>query len=269
MFRLLGIVADRPTTLRDCLQDSPRSLAWLSDGHPHGCGIALCSTEESWHLHKNAGRSRVDPRLNEIVSSEAAEIVIAQVRQRTVGRVCLANTHPFRHDRWVFAHSGTIEDLDFLQRRTSAKRARQVGGDTDSERLFAYLLSCLDAGHATGVDAAEHADTAIGFAVREMREHTPAGEYTFLLSDGISLYVYRRGTPLFVLQRRAGQGASPSSSKVVVVASEPLSDEAWQPVEELALFRVDRLPVPQLRVLTRGPQAEPPSGSAPELPFTD
>jgi glutamine amidotransferase len=269
MFRLLGIVADRPTTLRDCLGDAPRSLAWLFDEHPDGCGVALCSAEESWHLRKSAGRPRLDRRLSEVASSEAAEILLAHIRQRTVGRVCLANTHPFRHDRWVFAHTGTIEDLDFLQRRTSARRARQVGGDTDSERLFAYLLSCLDAGQATGIHPTEHADTAIGFAVREMREHTPAGQYTFLLSDGISLYVYRRGVPLFLLQRRVGQGASPSSSSVVVVASEPISDEAWQPVEELALLRVDRLPVPQLRVLIHGLQAEPPSPSAPELPFTD
>jgi glutamine amidotransferase len=267
MFRLLAFVADRPTTLSDSLPDAQRSVDWLSQEHPHGCGIALSSSKEAWHLHKNAGRPRVDLRLSEIATSEAAGIVLAHVRQKTVGRVCLANTHPFRHDRWVFAHKGTIEDLDFLRSRTSAKRARQVSGDTDSELLFAYLLSCLDAGQAKGVNWTEHADTALSFAVREMRDRAPSGEYTFLMSDGSSLYAYRRGIPLFVLQR-GGQGASAPSSRVILVASEPLSDEAWA-LEEEALLCVKRLPITQLRVLMRGSHGDPPSGSGPELPFTD
>jgi predicted glutamine amidotransferase len=267
MFTLLGMVAERPTTLRDCLPDAPRSAAWLSQEHPHGCGIALCSAEETWHLHKNAGRVRVDPQLSEIATAEAAEIVLVHVRSRTVGRVCLANTQPFRHDRWVFAHKGTIRDLDFLRSRTSAKRAREMAGDTDSEVLFAYLLSCLDAGHGTGIDPTEHADAALAFAVREIREHTPPGEYSFLISDGRSLHAYRQGIPLFVLQGRPGQESS-APGRVVLVATEPLAEEAW-PLEELALLRADRAPFPRLRVLVRGSQAEPPSGSTPELPFTD
>jgi glutamine amidotransferase len=210
----------------------------------------------------------MDPPLGEIATTERAEIVLAHVRERTAGRVCLANTQPFRHDRWVFAHRGTIQDLDFLRRRTSTKRAREVAGDTDSELLFAYLLSCLDAAHARGVAPTEHADAALAFAVRELGEHTPPGEYSFLISDGSSLYAYRQGTRLFVLQRHERQRASVPSFGFVLVASEPPSDEAWQ-LEELALLRVDRLPLPRLRVLARGSQAEPQPGSTPELPFTD
>jgi glutamine amidotransferase len=269
MFSLLGIVAERPTTLRDCLPDAPGSVDWLTQEHPHGCGIALCSAEETWHLHKSAGRARADRQLSEIASAEAAEIVLAHIRQRTVGGVCLDNTQPFRHDRWVFAHKGTIRDLDFLRSRVSAKRARQVGGDTDSELLFAYLLSCLDAGHAAGVDdPTEHADAALTFAVREMREHSAPGEYSFLMSDGAALYAYRQGIPLFVLQRRQREGGSVPSFGVVLVSSDRLSDEAWH-LEELALLRVDRRPLPRLRVLARGGQTEPQPASTPELPFTD
>jgi glutamine amidotransferase len=169
----------------------------------------------------------------------------------------------------VFAHSGTVGDLDFLRRRTSAKRARQIAGDSDSELLFAYLLSCLDVGQTNGIDRTEHADTALGFAVREMHEHTPAGEYSFLISDGVALYAHRRGNPLFVLQRRTEQSAPLQSPAVVIVASEPLSDEPWQALEEKTLLCVDRRPTPRSRVLVRGSQGDPPSGSAPELPFTD
>jgi glutamine amidotransferase len=267
MFSLLGMVAERPTTLRDCLPDAARGVGWLAREHPQGCGIALCSSYEAWHLRKNAGRMRGDPRLSELAASDTAEVVLVHIREKSTGRVCFANTQPFRHDRWVFAHNGTIRDLDFIRRRTSAKRAREVAGDTDSELLFAYLLSCLDAGDARGVNSTEHADAALTFAVRELREHTSPGEYSFLLSDGRSLYAYRQGIPLFVLQRRQKRGADPSFG-VVLVASEPLADAAWQ-LEQLALLRVDRQPIPRVRVLARGSPVELEPRSTPELPFTD
>ena len=66
MCRLLGIVAEHPTTLRDCLRQTPRSLGWLSREHSHGWGIALYGAGNAWRVHKNAARSGVDPRLNEI-----------------------------------------------------------------------------------------------------------------------------------------------------------------------------------------------------------
>jgi predicted glutamine amidotransferase len=268
MFSLLGMVAERPATLRDCLPDAARGIEWLTQEHPHGCGIALCSSKEPWHLHKNVGRMRVDAHLGELATADVADIVLFHIRQRTTGRVCFANTQPFRQDRWVFAHKGAIADLDFLRRRTSANRARQVGGETDSELLFSYLLSCLDAGKATAEAPREHADAALAFAVRELREQTPPGEYSFLMSDGSALWAYRQGVPLFVLQRRQRQGVSLPSFGVVLVSPEPLAEEAW-PLEELALLRVDRLPLPRLRVLVRGSKPEPESSSAPELPFTD
>jgi glutamine amidotransferase len=270
MFSLLGMVAERPTTLRGCLPDAAGGVDWLTQEHHQGCGIALCpslSSQEAWHLHKSAGRERVDPRLHELATADAADIALVHIRQKTIGRVCFANTQPFRQDPWVFAHKGTIRDLDFLRRRTSAKRAREVAGDTDSELLLAYLLSCLDAGHATDVESTERADAALAFAVRELRDHTPPGEYSFLMSDGTSLFAYRQGIPLFVLQRRLRRDDEPSFG-VVLVAPEPLSDEAWQ-LDELALLRVDRLPALRLRVLARGSPADPQPKSTPELPFTD
>jgi glutamine amidotransferase len=254
--------------LRDSLPDDPSSVDWLSQEDPRACGIALRSAQETWRLHKKPGRVRVDPQLHEIATRDASEIVLAHVCQGTVGRVSLDDVQPFRHDRWAFAHEGTIRDLDFLRRRTSAKRARQVSGDTDSELLFAYLLSCLDAGHGADIEHTDHADAALAFAVREMSEHSAPGEYSFVMSDGASLYAYRQGIPLFVLQRRQKQGPSVPTFGVVLVASGRLSDEAWQ-LEELALLRVERMPVPRLRVLVRGSQTEPQPRSTPELPFTD
>src|SRR5260370_19826735 len=164
MCRLLGIVAEHPTTLRDCMRQTTRSLAWRPREHAHGWGVALCAGEGVWRVHKNAARCGVDPRLDDIATLELAQIWIAHVRERTVGRVCLANTHPFRRDRWVFAHIGTIADRQFVKGRMSARRAHEIEGDTDSELLFSYLLSCLDIAGANAY-LAESTDAALTFAV--------------------------------------------------------------------------------------------------------
>ncbi|HSX72384.1 MAG TPA: class II glutamine amidotransferase, partial [Pseudomonas sp.] len=68
-----------------------------------------------------------------------SETVIGHIRQANVGRVCLANTHPFVRElwgrNWCFAHNGQLRDFaprfDFY---------RPVG-DTDSEAAFCDLLN--------------------------------------------------------------------------------------------------------------------------------
>jgi glutamine amidotransferase len=261
------MVAEHPTTLRDCLRQTPRSLRWLTEEHADGWGVALCVAGNAWRVYRNAGRSGVDPRLNEVATSEPAEILVAHVRRRPVGRVCHANTPPFRRDRWIFAHSGTIEDREFVKARTSSRRVREVEGSTDSELLFSYLLSCLDVG-AAPANAAEHADAALASAVLELFEHAPRGSFSFLLSDGRALYAHKLGSPLFFLQRRRGHRSSPPAPAAVMLAAKPMTEEAWQPLSEGALLRVDKHPILRLRLLVRGAEAFS-EGSGPERPFTD
>jgi predicted glutamine amidotransferase len=62
----------------------------------------------------------------------------------------VCSPQPFQRDRWVFAHDGKIEDLDFLVSRCSTRRVRQIEGETESESFLAYLLSCLDVAGAVG-----------------------------------------------------------------------------------------------------------------------
>jgi glutamine amidotransferase len=67
-----------------------------------------------------------------------SEVVIGHIRQANVGRVCLANTHPFVREmwgrNWCFAHNGQLADF-----RPALGFYRPVG-DTDSEAAFCDLL---------------------------------------------------------------------------------------------------------------------------------
>ena len=103
----------------------------------------------------------------------------------------------------------------------SAERLAQIEGDTDSERLFAFILTRID---ATG-DVAR----GVALAVRDLHAAGDPGSASFLLSCGSKLYAHRAGRTLFTLAR----------GNATLVASEQLTDEAWVEIAERAVVVID------------------------------
>jgi glutamine amidotransferase len=261
MCRLLGVVSSETTDFRFGLHEGRRSLAALSDEHPDGWGVAVHRGGEGWEVHKHAVHARTCDRYAEIAERAAGELLIAHIRKRTVGPISERNTHPFRRGRWIFAHNGTIEDLSWFAARTSSLRAREIEGDTDSERLFAFILTRLDE-----IDHdPRRLDGAVVGVVEEALGHRGLGAANFLLSDGTTLFAFRFGRTLHVLERHPGDAVverriSPETDAeldttwsprrhAVLVASEAMTDEPWRVVPEGALLRIERSPAPTLRVL--------------------
>jgi glutamine amidotransferase len=195
-------------------------------------------------------------------------VLIAHVRKQTVGPVTLANTHPFEKSGWVFAHNGTIEDIEWVRANVSTARASELIGQTDSELLFAYLLSRLDAARVGPNGDGATADQVIAAALRELRRRPTLGACTFLLSNGRTLYAHRAGRSLFLLERHPGDAvrveresaetgavvetAWSPARQAVLVASERVTDEPWNEIAEGTLLRVDRLPLPTSREIPLG-----------------
>jgi glutamine amidotransferase len=222
---LLGAVATRRSTFSYCLRDSPRSLVSHSKKHPDGWGAAFFQSP-SWRLHKNIARAGADPLLDH-AASQTGEVLVAHIRKRTVGTISPANTHPFVREEWAFAHNGTIEDCATLRRTVSSKRLREVEGDTDSELLFASLLTSMD-------DAGP--DEGVPRAIARIRAAGVRGSYNFLLSDGASLSAYRFGRPLFMLHR--SRGDLPHGAFVASAVLSP--QEPWREIAEGKLVRIFR-----------------------------
>lgn len=278
MCRLLGVVSAEVVSHRLALQQAPRSLAELSPDHPHGWGLAVSDGRRCWDVYRATGCAKEDQRFHALADEARGKVLIAHVRRRTVGHSSLENTHPFRRGRWVFAHNGTILDTSPLERRTSAARRREIQGQTDSERLFAYVLTALDrAGAAEGVsrapagaaDAALREATAalpmlVGVGRHASGPAAPAqvGAANFLCSDGEVLYAFRFGRTLHLLQRGGGRRGA-----VVVVASERVTDEPWQEVGEETLLRVDGGSSPAWRALAIGAPAASRPGLRMEPPL--
>jgi glutamine amidotransferase len=264
MCRLLGIVASEPTEFRLVLKEAPRSLAALSREHRDGWGIAVWHDDGAWSLDKGVECAADDESFHRLAVGKKGVVLVAHIRQKTVGPSSLENTHPFRSGRWVFAHNGTIKDMAFLRERASARRKAEILGQTDSELFFAYLLTCLDSAGLTDAEPGDATSAVIKDAVRAARARPEFGAFNFILSDETCAYAHRHGRSLYLLERGPGDVVrvlresrdgtivqTPWSQRrhAVLVASERLTDEPWQEIADGMLVRVDRRPLPRWRIL--------------------
>jgi predicted glutamine amidotransferase len=256
MCRLLGVVASETTTFGFSLHEAPRSLAVLSNDHPDGWGLAVHGAS-GWELTKHAAAAHSDERYLGAAARARGEMMVAHIRKRTVGPISTANTHPFRRGEWIFAHNGTIEDVDHLRAHTADVRAAEVEGQTDSERLFAYLLTAIDRGISV--------DPAVQAAVDALIARPKLGAANFLLSNGKALYAFRFGRTLFLLARQRGdevrqRRSSPDTNaeletpwsvrrRAFIIASEKMTDEPYRELAEGTLLRIDGGADPDVTVL--------------------
>jgi len=227
MCRMFGMVAARPESVCELLHQAPRSLAVLSNEHPDGWGIAAKSGDD-WQIQRSTNcAARCGDYAG--LAGIQAEVLIAHVRKATVGSLSIANTHPFQRGRFVFAHNGTVHRIAELRSSTSPEHLASVVGQTDSERLFAFVM--------TQIDEAGDVDRGLARAVALMQSLGDIGSATFLLSCGERLFAYRSERTLYTLERGSAS----------FVASEPLSDEPWCDVPEAGLVVLERPEAPSDR----------------------
>jgi glutamine amidotransferase len=265
MCRLLAIASSERTDFKIVLREAPRSLAALSREHRDGWGIAVFHDDERrWALEKGLLCAHDDERFHRLAVGSQGVLLISHIRQKTIGDTTLANTHPFERGRWVFAHNGTVKEVEWMRSRVSGSRLAEIGGETDSELLFAWVLTALDEAGVTGEPASDRTDAALRTLARAGREHPDFGAFTFLLSDGLTTYAHRFGRSLFLLERgpddavRARRTSrdgtvveTPWSGRrtAVFVGSERITDEPWQDIDNGTLLRVERLPTPNYRLV--------------------
>jgi len=243
MCRMLGVVSASSRSFTLLLEEAPRSMATLSEHHPDGWGIAVGQRGSGWTVHRSVTRANDDAEFHATSSHALGDIIIAHVRQKTRGEVTLRNTHPFEAAPWIFTHNGTVNNLEFLERNISPKRSRAVLGETDSERLFAFLMTRLDELSIEQTRDRSAIDESLRTATREIDHLPDFGTASFLLSDGDVLYAHRLGAPLYLLQRHSSVEFNCSEcarSPCVAVTTEPITDETWLPLDDGDLIRIEQ-----------------------------
>ncbi|OHC25975.1 MAG: class II glutamine amidotransferase, partial [Pseudomonadales bacterium RIFCSPHIGHO2_02_FULL_60_43] len=113
-----------------------------------------------------------------------SEVVIGHIRQANVGRVCLANTHPFVREmwgrNWCFAHNGQLADF-----APQLDNYRPIG-DTDSEAAFCDLLNRLRQAFPEPVEVERLLPTLVSACAG----YRQLGVFNCLLSDGDWLFSF-------------------------------------------------------------------------------
>lgn len=229
MCMLFGLSAreELPTNeyLKAFYKNSPR--------HPDGWGLAVISRTDAV-IEKESIEAMKSHYLKERLSAPIeARLLMAHIRYATVGNVEYGNCHPFsaRDDlgrRWTQAHNGTIFDCPALSKYAAVQK-----GDTDSERVFLYLLDRLNTaqrekGGKLSFD--ERFDLLDGI----ISDLAKGNKLNLLLSDGRNLYVHTNCRDTLYYLDKGG---------AVLIATAPLTKEDWRPAPftTLLAFRDGRL----------------------------
>ena len=190
-----------------------------SDFHPHGWGLACISRNGALIEKESIKASRSNYLRERLSQPVSAKILLAHIRYATIGNVEYKNCHPFTGKdgsgrRWTLIHNGTIFDFTPLYPYTKKQK-----GDTDSERIFLYLMDMLNEAQRKN-GARLHFEERFGLFDKIISEMAAGNKLNLLFSDGKYLYAHTncKGT-LHYLEKNG----------VTLISTRPLSDEDWQP----------------------------------------
>ncbi len=237
MCRLFGQHAHPEFDLCEPLCTAERSLRFLSHKHPHGWGIGWWEGATP-RVRKGLLPAHSDENFVAAARGARSAVVIAHVRDASIGPVTAANTHPFSYGRWLFAHNGTVARYkrsarvrDAILAEVDADLRPLLAGDTDSERLFLIFVGRLrarvplDGAGAGDVRRALAETTEVVARLADDGAEKPSS-LNLLASDGRVLVACRRGRSLH-------HAIDAGSRHAFVVASEPLGRIArWEEVPE-------------------------------------
>jgi glutamine amidotransferase len=222
-----------------------------------GWGIAYLQQRDAFLVKESAPAGSSE--LVRFIESQdvRSTLVLSHIRQATHGPVSFENTQPFVRElagrAHVFAHNGDLPDVAH-SRDLPLGRWRPMG-DTDSERSFCALLHAVEPlwMDSPGIPAlGDRLEIVSGFA----RAVRGLGLANFLYWDGDALFAHgHRRTPpgggphrppgLHTLARHCAfepdalrtpgvtvETPGTRGQDVLLVASVPLTDEGWQPLDE-------------------------------------
>ncbi len=236
MCRLFGQHAHPGFDRCEPLCSAENALRFQSHRHPHGWGIGWYA-RSGVQLRRGILPAHEDDAFVRAAHAARSRIVIAHVRDASIGPVAPENTHPFSWGRWLFAHNGTVSRYRTVRRVREAIEGEIdpglrafVRGDTDSEMCFYLFLTRLPSRAREGEAAVAEIRRALAETTRIVQRiadpHARApSSLTFLVSNGRILAACRRGRTLHV-----ATGAGPRHA--FVLASEPIGFAAWEAVPE-------------------------------------
>ena len=254
MCRYYGLRANAPTRVDWHLVGAPNSLLVQSRRdlsgfqHADGWGIAAYAGD-GLKVQRRASAAHASQHFCAAAERVEATAVLAHVRRATVGRIGLANTHPFVHDGFALVHNGTVPYFADIRPRllgamTTEHRAAIQGG-TDSEHLLHLILSIHERFGGSLYASLEVALRRVITLCREIGQEPHLG-LNVLLTDGVRMVGSRWRRTLHFLEQAGGtphpDGLSARAAdydyRALIIASEPTDGAAWPEIPERSVFEV-------------------------------
>jgi predicted glutamine amidotransferase len=250
---LFCLSSAQPTTVSFSLEQLARHGA-LGQANVDGWGLAFYDDRDV-RLYKEPEPAGESAWLTFILGRDVeCALAMSHIRRASQGGLTHANTQPFTRElagrMHVFDHNGDLRGLTGLE--PTALEVFTPVGETDSELAFCLLLETLAPLwlRSEPPSPAERLTVVRAFA-DDMRAR---GEANFLYSDGELLFAHaHRRRPfdgvtnqpgLWRLDRAPAEatgkmadhgvriGAPTEALPITLVASVPLTDDAWTPLQE-------------------------------------
>jgi predicted glutamine amidotransferase len=240
MCRLFGLHAGtRDVAATFWLIDAPDSLRAQSYRNPDGAGVGTFGPAGQPEVSKQPIAAWEDAQFAAAARDLRGTTFVAHVRYASTGAHTMANTHPFEQDGRLLAHNGVVRGLGELDGRLAELGATGlVGGETDSERVFA-LITAETRRHGGDVTA------GLTAAVSWIGARLPVYALNLVLITPADLWALRYPATheLYVLDRPAGGRSGTGTGQALDAASDRIHARsphlAHQPSVVIASERMD------------------------------
>jgi len=251
MCRMFAVLSVEPVSASKYLSEAECSLYEQArkGNQGDGCGIGYYEDGRLTLLRSEKAICDDDQfmrRSSRVISN----MFIAHVRKASNPRdlprdvlISEVNSQPFRHERFLFVHNGTLYIPDQVTQELGDYRS-VVKGVNDSEVLFAFLLQAIERSGSVEEGFRQLEPKLWGIHRRSGSSMaTPYRGLSIMLSDGKALYAYEKyigdcGTsicsnaPVFELQYIV-------SGSEIVVASERMTRDDWAAMPNGALLKAN------------------------------
>ncbi|MBA2410316.1 MAG: ergothioneine biosynthesis protein EgtC [Gammaproteobacteria bacterium] len=214
-----------------------------------GFGLGWYSADATPATYVNQMPIWSDINLPGLARTLSNPLWMAMVRSATSPyRTGSANTQPFTHDGVLFMHNGYVEDFDHslrgrIRHFLSTDIEAGIGGNTDSEYLFALLRQLLTSDDELTLEGAIRAALEL---IDEWLDDRKA-LLNLLLTDGERLYATRHALNADCPSLYFTTDDESFDEGAQIIASERLTEgEFWQPVPQHHLLILDLDQPPEL-----------------------
>jgi predicted glutamine amidotransferase len=205
-----------------------------------------------------------------------SDCILAHVRAASQGDVTEFNCHPFHHGKYLFMHNGDIEDFMKIRRALldglSNEAFEEIGGQTDTEHLFAVFMDELKKSNLTNPSPEEMAN-ALEQSIHYVQElkvkynASPDSYINAVVTNGdvlvavryvsspelVASTLYYASGGEYECEGDACRMRQDDTTKAVLVVSEKLTSyhHEWTEIPVNNILTVDRNFMPKLRVVER------------------